>query len=72
MLTSLCLGTHEEAVGHTRRQLDPAVHLKADERHAPRHYTGCYQHADEATMSKVMESPVRLVSRRTAGLPEKR
>jgi hypothetical protein len=24
----------------------------------------CYQHADEATMLKVMESPVKLVSRR--------
>lgn len=32
----------------------------------------CYQHADEATLLKVMESPVRLVSRRTAGAPEKR
>jgi hypothetical protein len=40
MLTSLYLGTQEEAVGHTRRHLDPAVHPKADERHAPRHYTG--------------------------------
>lgn len=29
----------------------------------------CYQHADEATMLKVMESPVRLVSRRAAGVP---
>jgi hypothetical protein len=32
----------------------------------------CYQHVDEATMLKVMELPVRLVSRRTAGVPEKR
>jgi hypothetical protein len=31
-----------------------------------------YQHADEATMLKVMESPVRLVSRRAAGALEKR
>jgi integrase len=28
--------------------------------------TTCYQHADEATMLKVMESPVKLVSRRAA------
>jgi hypothetical protein len=27
----------------------------------------CYQHADEATMLKVMESPVKLVSRRAGG-----
>ena len=32
----------------------------------------CYQHADEATMLKVMESPTKLVSRRTAGALEKR
>jgi hypothetical protein len=32
----------------------------------------CYQHAHEATMLKVMESPVRLVSRRAAGALEKR
>jgi hypothetical protein len=32
----------------------------------------CYQHAEEATMLKVMESPVRLVSRRAAGALEKR
>ncbi|MEZ0336066.1 MAG: hypothetical protein ACAI18_18905 [Gemmatimonadales bacterium] len=32
----------------------------------------CYQHADEATMLKVMESPVRLVSRGAAGPLEKR
>ena len=31
----------------------------------------CYQHADEATMLKVMESPVRLASRRAAGALEK-
>ena len=43
MLTSLCLGTQEEAVGHTRHHLDPAVHPKADERHAHRHYTGGYR-----------------------------
>ena len=32
----------------------------------------CYQHADEATMLKVMESPVKLVSRRAASALEKR
>jgi hypothetical protein len=32
----------------------------------------CYQHSDEATLLKVMESPVRLVSRRAAGALEKR
>jgi len=32
----------------------------------------CYQHADEATMLKVMASPIRLVSRRTASALEKR
>jgi hypothetical protein len=31
----------------------------------------CYQHADEATMLKVMASPTNLVSRRTAGAVEK-
>ena len=31
----------------------------------------CYQHADEATMLKVMASPVKLVSRRAGGSPEK-
>jgi hypothetical protein len=30
----------------------------------------CYQHADEDTMLKMMESPVRLVSRRAAGAME--
>jgi hypothetical protein len=28
----------------------------------------CYQHADEATMLKVMESPIKLVSRRATAL----
>ena len=32
----------------------------------------CYQHADEATMLRVMESPIKLMSRRTAGALEKR
>ena len=32
----------------------------------------CYQHADEATMLKVMGSPVKLVALRTAGALEKR
>ena len=32
----------------------------------------CYQHADEATMLKVLESPMKLVSRRAAGALEKR
>jgi integrase len=32
----------------------------------------CYQHADEATMLKVMESPVKLVSRQAASALEKR
>jgi integrase len=32
----------------------------------------CYQHADEATMLRVMASPTKLVSRRTAGEVEKR
>jgi hypothetical protein len=32
----------------------------------------CFQPVDEATMLKVMESPVRLVSRRAAGALEKR
>ena len=32
----------------------------------------CYQHADEATMLKVMASPIKLVSRRTASALEKR
>ena len=32
----------------------------------------CFQPADEATMLKVMESPVKLVSRRAAGALEKR
>jgi integrase len=32
----------------------------------------CYQHADEATMLKVMASPIRLVNRRTAGGSENR
>jgi integrase len=32
----------------------------------------CYQHADEATMLKVMESPTKLVSRRAVGALEKR
>ena len=32
----------------------------------------CYQHSDDATMLKVMESPVRLVSRRAAGALKKR
>ena len=36
------------------------------------HVADRYQHVDEATMLKVMELPVRLVSRRTAGVPEKR
>jgi len=27
----------------------------------------CYQHADEATMLKVMDSPLKLMSRRAAG-----
>jgi hypothetical protein len=31
----------------------------------------CYQHADEATMLKVMASPTKLVSHRTAGAVEK-
>ena len=31
----------------------------------------CYQHADEATMLKVMASPTKLVGRRTAGAVEK-
>jgi integrase len=31
----------------------------------------CYQHADEATMLKVMASPTKLVSRRAAGVVEK-
>ena len=31
----------------------------------------CYQHADEATMLKVMASPTNLVSGRTAGAVEK-
>jgi hypothetical protein len=31
----------------------------------------CYQHADEATMLKVMASPTKLVSRRAAGAVEK-
>ncbi|MGE5230791.1 MAG: tyrosine-type recombinase/integrase, partial [Deltaproteobacteria bacterium] len=32
----------------------------------------CYQHADEATMLKVMDSPLKLMSRRSAGALEKR
>jgi integrase len=32
----------------------------------------CYQHADEATMLKVMESPVKLVARQAASALEKR
>jgi hypothetical protein len=32
----------------------------------------CYQDADEATKLKVMESPVKLMSRQTAGALEKR
>jgi hypothetical protein len=32
----------------------------------------CYQHADEATMLKVMESPVKLISRQAANVLEKR
>jgi len=32
----------------------------------------CYQHADEATMLKVMASPAKLVALRAAGAPEKR
>jgi hypothetical protein len=32
----------------------------------------CYQHADEATMLKVMASPTNLVSRRAASAVEKR
>ena len=32
----------------------------------------CYQHADEATMLKVMQSPVKLVSRQAASALEKR
>jgi len=32
----------------------------------------CYRHADEATMLKVMASPTKLVSRRTASAVEKR
>lgn len=31
----------------------------------------CYQHADEATMLKVMASPTKLVSRRRVGMVEK-
>jgi hypothetical protein len=31
----------------------------------------CYQHADEATMLKVMPEPTKLVSRRTAGAVER-
>jgi hypothetical protein len=31
----------------------------------------CYQHADEATMLKVMASPTKLVGRRTIGAVEK-
>jgi hypothetical protein len=31
----------------------------------------CYQHAEEATMLKVMASPAKLVGRRTAGAVEK-
>jgi hypothetical protein len=31
-----------------------------------------YQHADEGTMLKVMESPVKLVNRRSASALEKR
>ena len=32
----------------------------------------CYHHADEATMLRVLESPVRLVSRRVEGALEER
>jgi hypothetical protein len=32
----------------------------------------CYQHADEATMLKVMESPLKLMSRRSVAALEKR
>jgi hypothetical protein len=32
----------------------------------------CYQHADDTTMLKVMASPIKLVSRRTARALEKR
>jgi hypothetical protein len=32
----------------------------------------CYQHADEATILKVMESPVKLVGRSSVGVREKR
>ena len=32
----------------------------------------CYQHADEATILKVMASPVRLVGRAAVGVVEKR
>jgi hypothetical protein len=32
----------------------------------------CYQHADEATILRVMESPVKFMSRRVAGAVEKR
>jgi hypothetical protein len=32
----------------------------------------CYQHADEATILKVMESPVKLVGRSAVGVLEKR
>jgi hypothetical protein len=32
----------------------------------------CYQHADDATILKVMASPVKLVGRRLAGTLEQR